>query len=126
MVSGSCGAVVKKGASVLRFAPAMLPKKIRLPVGAFLGKRGRTFRSPLFTLKIFPPSLPFARFGVVIGKRVSKTAVGRNAARRKFFDVASHLPVGFPVADYLIIAQPGAEKATLKELYDQLFSTNTS
>ena len=93
-----------------------------MPVGGFLGTKGRTIRSALFALKSFPSALPHSRWGVVAGKKVSKTAVGRNAVRRKFFDAVARLPENVPVADYLIIAHPGAEKAILEELYEQLVS----
>ena len=100
----------------------MLPKKSRLKIQEYLGKRGRTFRSPLFTLKAFPSSLSFPRFGAVVGKNVRKTAVGRNALRRMFLGCADEARAKIPPGDYLMIAHPSEEAPARETIYEQLIS----
>lgn len=46
-------------------------------------KKGRSFATPLFSLKIAKNELPVSRFAVVIGTKVSKRAVIRNLAKRR-------------------------------------------
>ncbi len=100
----------------------MLPKKSRLKIQEYLAKRGRTFRSPLFTVKAFPSSLPYPRFGAVVGKRVRNTAVGRNALRRIFLMCAEDAMAKVPPGDYLIIAHKTEESPARETIYEQLIS----
>lgn len=104
----------------------MLPKKYRLPVELCLGKRGRTDRSPLFSLKSFPAEKPHSRFGVVVGKKVAKTAVERNRIRRLILDVAGSLREKWPVADYLIIVNPACRDTGREEIYGELIQYDTA
>ena len=46
-------------------------------------KKGRSFATPLFSLKIVKNDLPVSRFAVVIGTKVDKRAVIRNLAKRR-------------------------------------------
>ncbi|TAK05181.1 ribonuclease P protein component [Patescibacteria group bacterium] len=46
-------------------------------------KKGRSFATPLFSLKIAKNDLPVSRFAVVIGTKVNKRAVVRNLAKRR-------------------------------------------
>ncbi len=104
----------------------MLPKKNRLKIQDYLGKRGRTLRSPLFILKIFPSSFPHPRFGAVVGKRVRNTAVGRNSLRRMLLGCAEEALKKIPPGDYLIVAHTTKEAPTRRMIYEQLISLITS
>lgn len=46
-------------------------------------KKGRSFATPIFSLKIAKNGLPVSRFAVVIGTKVDKRAVVRNLAKRR-------------------------------------------
>ncbi len=124
-VSGLYGVVGRKDGSVWLCALAMLPKKCRLSVGAYRKEKGRTYRLPLFTLKIFTSTELQSRFGVVVSAKVLKTAVGRNALRRKFFNVLQSMSNTLPVADYLIIVLPSAARATHKKIYEQCMAISS-
>ena len=66
----------------------MLAKKFRLPIQDWLKQRKRiiTRKSDFFIIKKSDNNLAFSRFGVVIRKKVSKLAVGRNKIKRIIFD----------------------------------------
>ncbi len=46
-------------------------------------KTGRTFLTPIFSLKSAKNGLTMTRFAVVVGLKVDKKAVGRNLAKRR-------------------------------------------
>lgn len=46
-------------------------------------KKGRSFATPIFSLKIAKNGLAVSRFAVVIGTKVDKRAVVRNLAKRR-------------------------------------------
>ncbi len=98
----------------------MLAKKNRLPVQEALTRHGRTVRKPAFTIKIFPATLPYSRVGVVVGKRVGKTAVLRNKIRRRAFSAIEARQSEWPVADYLVITHPAAAAYAASEWHDEL------
>lgn len=85
-----------------------------------LTRTGRTVRKPAFTVKIFPASYPYSRFGVVVGKRVGKTAVLRNSIRRRAFTAIAAQQSVWPVADYLVLTHPAAAAYTAKQWHDEL------
>lgn len=66
----------------------MLAKKFRLPIQSWLKERKRiTIRkSDFFVIRESDNDLAFSRFGVVISKKVSKSAVKRNEIKRIIFD----------------------------------------
>ena len=66
----------------------MLAKKFRLPIQDWLKQRKRitTRKSDFFIIKKSDNNLAFSRFGVVISKKVSKSAVKRNKIKRIIFD----------------------------------------
>ena len=52
----------------------------------YVHQKGKTIRTPLLAL-IFTPNLRYyQRFGVVISKKVLKSAVGRNRIRRRVYE----------------------------------------
>lgn len=66
----------------------MLAKKFRLPIQNWLRERKIIIirKSDFFIIKTSGNNLPFSRFGVVISKKVSKSAVKRNKIKRIIFD----------------------------------------
>jgi ribonuclease P protein component len=98
----------------------MLAKKNRLPVQEALTRSGRTVRRPAFTVKVFTGLFPYSRFGVVVGRRVGKTAVLRNAIRRRAFAAIAANQGIWPVADYLVVTHPAAAAYTASQWYDEL------
>jgi ribonuclease P protein component len=72
----------------------MLPRELRLKHPRefqAVRKRGRRFRSSLFTLSTLPNGLPHNRFGFVIGGRQMPSAVARNRAKRQMREAVRHL-----------------------------------
>jgi len=59
----------------------MLPKSHRLPHSVRLNS-ARSLRTEFFMIKSISTSNPASRFGVVISKKVDKSAVARNRMRR--------------------------------------------
>lgn len=68
----------------------MISKKHRLTTPRFdaVFASGVVFRSKHFLVRILPNS-PTPAFAVVVGKKIAKTAVQRNALRRKVFQCLS-------------------------------------
>ena len=81
----------------------MLKKENRLT--SFRQSESRNVPTPLFNLKISKNNSEFSRFGFVISKKVSSSAVVRNSAKRKIRSIIeenlSHVPAGFDLAFYL-------------------------
>jgi ribonuclease P protein component len=102
----------------------MLAKKDRLPVQEALTRTGRTVRRPAFTVKIFPALSSHSRFGVVVGRRVGKTAVLRNMIRRRAFNAIWVKKLEWPLADYLVITHPAAAVYTAHQWYEELIPSS--
>lgn len=102
----------------------MLAKKNRLPVQEALTRIGRTVRMPAFTIKIFAAQFPYSRFGVVVGRRVAQSAVGRNAIRRRAFSAIERIMTAWPIADYLVIVHPTAAAYTIDQWYGELIQSS--
>src|SRR3989338_9129385 len=66
----------------------MLAKKFRLPIQDWLKQRKKTItrKSDFFIIRRSDNNLAFSRFGAVISKKVSKSAVKRNKIKRTIFD----------------------------------------
>ncbi|MEK7658162.1 MAG: ribonuclease P protein component [Patescibacteria group bacterium] len=67
----------------------MLAKKFRLQIQNWLKDKGKKInarKSDFFIVKIAANGLNFSRFGVVISRKVSKSAVRRNKIKRTIFD----------------------------------------
>jgi len=85
---------------------------------------GKSVFDPVCGMKYRRNSLPASRFAVVIGTKVSKSAVKRNAIRRKVREVVrGHLPklaVGY---DVLFLVRPEAAKKTQVEIESHVLQT---
>jgi len=64
----------------------MLVKKFRLPVKEFLAKKPKILKANYFSFRYLPNQLSFGRFGVVISKKIEKSAVKRNKIKRIIFN----------------------------------------
>ncbi len=82
----------------------MLAKKYKLPIQLFPGKRGKLVKSAYFTLKVFPTTLNFSRFGVTISAKVAPKSSKRNQMRRAAFNFLKNTGRTLPIADYWITA----------------------
>ena len=49
-------------------------------------QKGKTIRTPLMSLVFAPNTRGIQRFGVVVSKKVIKSAVGRNRVRRRVYE----------------------------------------
>ena len=98
----------------------MLAKKYRLPIQTVLGKSGATSKNSLFTVKVFPNTLPHCRFGVIISKKVAALATERNCLRRTIFSACEGFLKNKGSKDILIIAAPFAAKAEAEDLKMQI------
>lgn len=52
----------------------------------YVYQKGKTIRTPVLSLVYLPNSRGFQRFGVVISKKILKSAVGRNRIRRRIYE----------------------------------------
>lgn len=100
----------------------MLSKKHRLPIQKFIKSHSTNgARSDYFFVKFKTNNLPFSRFGVVISRKVSKSAVKRNRIKRIIFDFIRlkeyYLKAG---KDVLIIVSPQAGKLMKAEIEKEL------
>jgi ribonuclease P protein component len=87
----------------------MLPSSHRLPHGKRL-PTGRTFKHPLFLVKVAPNSEANSRFGIIISKKIDKRAVKRNRMRRLLQQfIQSHLSLFPHQADFLFIVHNAFE-----------------
>ena len=88
-----------------------------------LGKKGKSYKNPFFTIKVFSPDKPYSRFGVIVSKKVGKTAVVRNNIKRTIFNALEEVKNKWPLADYLIITNPKiVELDKDKKINDQFIS----
>lgn len=85
----------------------MLNKKYRFHSRGgvrYVYQKGKTIRSPKMSLVFVDNTRGFTRFGVVVSKKVEKSAVGRNRIRRRVYEA---LRVNFDLIpkkrDYLFV-----------------------
>lgn len=73
-----------------------------------LRRSGQVARHPALLLSYGPNALAYNRYGFIVGKRISRTAVGRNRLKRQLRAgvrlVHSHLRPGY---DLVFIVRPG-------------------
>lgn len=84
----------------------------------YVHQKGKTIRTPLVAL-IFTPNLRhYQRFGVVISKKVLKSAVGRNRIRRRVYEALRLELEGFtcPIDCLFIIHSRSVAKMPFLEL----------
>lgn len=73
-------------------------------------KHGRSFVTPIFSLKYLKSDLPGTRFAVIVGTKVHKRAVIRNKAKRRLREALRvALPKVRPGFDVLVVARKGIE-----------------
>ncbi len=98
----------------------MYPRKHRLAKKTDIDrawKKGRSFATPLFSLKVAKNDLPVSRFAVVVGLKASKRAVVRNTAKRRVREaIRALLPQIAPGYDVLVLGRPKLTEATLTEV----------
>ena len=72
----------------------------------------------MLLVKIFPSSLPYPRFGVVLKKGILKKAVDRNRVRRAIFDSLQPWITSAPAVakDFLVIARTPLIRLPIPEL----------
>lgn len=100
----------------------MFTKRERLSRTAFTQyfAAGRRFHTPALTL-VYTPEAPFG-VSVVVGKKVSKLAVGRNRIRRRLYAGMRRVfsESGTPAAVCIVIAKPLAATYTRAALAAEL------
>ncbi len=89
-----------------------------------IGKNGKETRFTHFSFKIFPSSLPYSRFGVILKKGIAKKAVDRNRTRRMIFDAIrkSNAPVTLLNRDIIIIVGKSATQLPQETLSREIHS----
>lgn len=98
----------------------MLDKKHRLPKNINFSN-AKVFSSYAFLIKVGNGQSEFPRFGIVVGKKIDKKAVGRNKIKRQIRDgIDKLLPVIDSVKDVLVIAKVGIKEKNSKETLDLL------
>ncbi len=113
----------KENNCLISYFELMLAKKFRLPIQNWLKQRKKitTRKSDFFIIKISDNNLSFSRFGVVISKKVSKSAVQRNKIKRTIFNFIRlgklHEIKG---KDVLVIVSPKTAELKEKEIEKEL------
>ncbi|MHB0978309.1 MAG: ribonuclease P protein component [Minisyncoccota bacterium] len=101
----------------------MLPKNSRLPRKLFpeLLKASRFVNSPAFSLR-FSTEKAFdrPRVAVSVSKKISKSAVVRNRARRRVYSLIYPLLSRLSSGAYLFVAKSGVEKLKIDELKSEV------
>lgn len=99
----------------------MLPKNNRLKKEevAEILKKGRVLSSPFFRVKYIASRKEIKASGVV-SKKISKSAVKRNALRRKIYNVVSSKITELKGVSMVIFLQKTPEKDSFLELTDLL------
>lgn len=70
----------------------------------YVYQKGKTIRTPILSLVYAPNSRQQQRFGVVISKKVLKSAVGRNRVRRRVYEaIRLELPTFTTPQDCLFV-----------------------
>ena len=96
----------------------MLKKRFKLNTSDFkeVFNFGKTIKNTHFILKVKENNLPFARFAVVVSKKVAKRAVERNYMRRRFFHALENSLTKFQKADYIFILNSSTKDLQYKDL----------
>lgn len=105
----------------------MLAKKYRLPIQSVIGKKewGK-LKTPFFLIKIFSNQFSYARFGIIISKKVAPKATARNRIKRIIFSACN--PKENAGKDFLIIANPKIKelgKEEIKKLLNKFLAEAT-
>jgi len=104
----------------------MFKKHLRLNTSEFkeVFNFGKTTRTPLFLVKTKQNNLPFARFAVVVSKKISKSAVQRNHLKRRFIHALQEEVTHFPASDYVFILNSDVKDIQYKDLLSNLKHLN--
>ena len=98
----------------------MLSKRERLPVGRYFRGRGIFRRSTHCTLKIFPASGFYSRFGIAVSVSALPGSAARNRLKRFFFRFASRIKGDVELGDFLLSIAPGMRNISLGEFEQEL------
>ncbi len=105
----------------------MLKKKLRLTKEVIAKRRWYSgVRTPLFFTKETASVLPYARFAVIVAKKVERRATKRNRVRRRFYRALKELSDhwGTPPRDVVLYVLPEALAATEREIGQTLHVLN--
>lgn len=87
-------------------------------------KNSKSFKTSLFIFRIMKNSLGISRFGFVVSKKLSKSAVVRNKVRRRLSEaIKAEINNIKPETDLVIIALPGVEKKEFSEVKEAINNT---
>lgn len=81
---------------------------------------GKTIKNPLFIIKYKKSKKPFARFAVVVSKKISKKAVDRNLLKRRVYSAIQEVYTTFSVFDYIFILSSEVKDIQYKDLLENL------
>lgn len=88
----------------------MLPKQYRLCQEKDFKKiweKGRSFYTKILGVKLLKNNLPFSRFGIIVGLKISKKTTVRNKIKRQIREILRlNLPNISPGYDLIITALP--------------------
>ncbi len=102
----------------------MLKKRNRLTKKEFekVFRKGTPFIFTDFIVKYHSSTLPFSRFGISVGLKISKKAVARNAMRRHLYIALEELLDTFAKGDYIILVRQKKEIPALKTSFLSVFN----
>lgn len=95
----------------------MLNKKQRLSRAQFAAvfKNGRRIHSPALTL-VYEPAEEF-HGSVVVGKKVAKTAVGRNQLRRRLYAALYRMKIESGlIGTYILLTKPAIKDVSRRDI----------
>lgn len=101
----------------------MLAKRLRLTSGLFteVFTKGRISYSEHFLIRVLVTNLSYSRFSVVVSKKISGSAVGRNKIRRLVYtalqDIVSEVK---PNRAIILFCKKGIEYATANQIQQEL------
>ncbi|MGE5425524.1 MAG: ribonuclease P protein component [Bacillota bacterium] len=104
----------------------MLSKKHKLHLNRDFDKTfkaGRSQYGRFLGLRLKKNDLDYSRFGVILGLKVDKSAVGRHRLKRRIYGIIekNYTKLPFP-ADCVIIALPTLKEASFQETEDELLA----
>ncbi len=99
----------------------MLAKKNRLPIQYLKSKKPEVRRSQSLTLKKYTNDKDVPRLGVMVSKKVVKSAVKRNELKRLVFNQVRLLLPQLKPFDYLVVISKNNSKEQLIEEINKLF-----
>jgi len=105
----------------------MLAKKYKLPIQEMVGKKAKSVKTKYLSVKIFPNTLPYCRFGVLVSKKIAARAADRNRIKRQVFNaIRKRFFSGKEITglhknnDFLVIPFPEFSKLAKKEAEEDI------